>query len=166
MATPKNSALGIRQTSEGAWLAWLKSKIRPGTALAKANLFPGQSTEEIELPALIVACNSTREHIAFTGYTEADLDIMVMSSPDAGTDADELQARMIGELEQILTAGDPGSSVAVQAISAEISVMTGFNYTVIGFWVDGQTGQAVEQHWVDMIKLKVHCMAASGLAPS
>lgn len=156
-----NSPLGIRQTSEGAWLAWVKSKILPGTPLSTANLFLGQSTEEVKLPAVVVAVNSAVEHIAFTGYYEVELDLIVMGDADAGEDANAVQAAMVGQLEQFLI-GD-GSSAGQQALGAEVAAMPGFHYTVYGFWIADQSGQAVERHWLDVIKLKVHCAAADDI---
>lgn len=158
------SPLGIRQTSEAAWLAWIKTKASPGTPLAAANFFEGQSTQEIVLPAVVVAANTAKELLApGSGYWEVDVDFLVMSSPDTGSDADKFQAELVGQLEGILYGSSPGDTPSIETIAAEVSSNQDIHYSVYGFWIEDQNGQAVERHWIDQIKLKVHCTPNSGL---
>lgn len=167
MPTPLPSHFGIRQTSEAVWLSWLKSKALPGTPIAPCAFFTGQSTEEIILPAVVVAVNNARELLTpNSGYYEADVDLMVMTSPDGGADADAVQAAMVGQVEALLYGPNPGetSSIRVVADDVQSHVVSGKGLSIHGFWIDDQTGQAMEQHWIDTIRLKVHCSPTSGIS--
>lgn len=167
MPTPIPSHFGIRQTSEAVWLAWIQSKALPGTPLAPCSFFTGQSTAEIVLPAVVVAVNNAREMLTpNSGYYEADVDILVMMSPDVGPDADVTQALMVGQVESLLYGPDPGETSSVRAVADDVQKheVAGRGLSIHGFWIEDQTGQAMEQHWIDTIRLKVHCSPNSNLS--
>jgi len=72
----------------------------------------------------------------------------------------------VGQMEALLYGPNPGDTESIQFVANEVQAMPGWHYSIYGFWIEEQTGQAVEQHWIDQFRLKVHCSPNSGLAPA